>query len=91
MVFSVLDFDPDINLKKLLKLAIQNKHLNDTVYYKNSNVHYMFSDYINVKITNSNNKTFFLPRHISINRVNSPVSQKAFKIMIDYKLVKFNK
>ena len=88
---SVLDFDPDLNFKKLLKLVIKKRPFNETTYYKTPNVNYTFADYVNIRIINSNNKIIFIPRHISIDVKNKAFSQKKHNIQIDYKLVEFNK
>ena len=90
-VLSVLDFDPDLNFKKLLKLAIKKKQFNDTTYYKTPNVNYTFTDYVNITIVNSNNKSVFVPRYVSIDANNKFFSQKNLNLNIDYKLVKLNK
>ena len=90
-IFAVSDFDPDINFKKLLKLATKNKKFTDTIDYKTTQAQYVFTDYVNVKIINSNNKTLFLPRHVIINTKNNSIGQETLNTIIDYKLVKLNK
>ena len=89
--FPILDFDPDLNMKKLLRLVIKKKDFNDTTYCQNTNVDYMFYDYENIEIRNSKNKVLSLPRKISVKQINPLHTHSHINIMIDYKLVKINK
>jgi len=89
VTFPINDFDPDLNIKKLINLVVKKKNFNDTTYYQNPNVDYMFYDYDNIEIRNTKNKVLSLPRQISV----KPVHQlnNHVDIIIDYKLVKLNK
>ena len=91
VTFPINDFDPDLDLKKLIRLVVKKKNFNDTTYYQNPNVDYMFYNYDNVEIKNTKNKALSLPRQISVMPVYQLNKYNPFDIMIDYKLVKLNK
>ena len=91
VTFPINDFDPDLDIKKIIRLVIKKKNFNDTTYYQNPNADYMFYNYDNVEIKNTKNKVLSLPRQISVKSVHQLNNHNTFDIMIDYKLVKLNK
>ena len=91
VTFPINDFDPDLDIKKLIRLVIKKKNFNDTTYYQNPSVEYMFYNYDNIEIKNTKNKVLSLPRQISVKSEYQLNNYNHVDIMIDYKLVKFNK
>ncbi len=91
VTFPINDFDPELDVKKLIRLVIKKKNFNDTMHYQNPNVDYMFYNYDNVEIKNTKNKILSLPRQISIKPVHQFNNHNHVDIMIDYKLIKLNK
>ena len=91
VTFPINDFDPDLDMKKLIRLVIKKKNFNDTTYYQNPNVDYVFYNYDNVEIKNTKNKILSLPRQISVKPVHPFKNHNHVDIAIDYKLIKLNK